>query len=182
MTDTRDEEGRFLPGVSGNPAGRPVGRRQRLDVLKQELEIAVRENVRAPRIVRIVNKMCDLAEGGDVRAAKLILGIAVSSPAVQKDSGSDTPGIRIVIENATFAAGAAKQPTPIEGHVIEENKMAGIETGKSGQQSREQDTSGGNVVGKAPSNNTLHQPPNFMGESGKPDNRPTDRGDGMGKR
>lgn len=37
---------------------------------------------------------------------------------------------------------------------------------------------GGNVVGKAPNNNTLHQPPNFMGRSGQPDNQSTNRGKG----
>lgn len=50
-----------------------------------------------------------------------------------------------------------------------------IDTGKSGQQHREQDTSGGNVVGKAPDKNTLHQPPNFLGQSGKSDNQSTNR-------
>jgi hypothetical protein len=30
-------------------------------------------------------------------------------------------------------------------------------------------------VGKAPSNNTLHQPPNFLGQSGQPDNQSTNR-------
>jgi hypothetical protein len=51
----------------------------------------------------------------------------------------------------------------------------GINVGNSGQQGREQDTSGGNVVGKAPSNNTLHQPPNFLGKGGQPDNQSTSR-------
>lgn len=54
----------------------------------------------------------------------------------------------------------------------------GISVGKSGQQEREQDTSGGNVVGKAPSKNTLHQPPNFLGKSGQPDNQSTNRSKG----
>lgn len=56
------------------------------------------------------------------------------------------------------------------------------DSGNSGKQSRDQDTSGGNIVNKGPTNHTLHQPPNFMGESGKPDNRPMDRGDGMGSK
>jgi len=45
----------------------------------------------------------------------------------------------------------------------------------SGQQSRTQDTSGGNVVGKAPDKNVLYQPPNFMGKSGQSDNQDTSR-------
>jgi hypothetical protein len=41
-------------------------------------------------------------------------------------------------------------------------------------QNSSQDTSGGNVVGKAPSYR-LHQPPAFMGKSGQPDNQSTNR-------
>lgn len=37
------------------------------------------------------------------------------------------------------------------------------------------DSSGGNVVGRAPSNNTLHQPPNFLGQSGTPSPNSTTR-------
>ena len=55
-----------------------------------------------------------------------------------------------------------------------------IDTGKSGQQSREQDTSGGNIVNKGPTDHKLYQPPDFMGDSGKPDNSKTDRGKGTG--
>lgn len=44
----------------------------------------------------------------------------------------------------------------------------------NGKQHRTQDTSGGNVVGKAPGFR-LHQPPNFMGRSGQPDNQSTNR-------
>lgn len=50
-----------------------------------------------------------------------------------------------------------------------------IDTGKSGQQERTQDTSGGNIVNKGPTDHKLHQPPNFMGDSGKPDNQSTNR-------
>jgi hypothetical protein len=53
-----------------------------------------------------------------------------------------------------------------------------IDTGKSGKHERTQDTSGGNVVGKAPDKNTLHQPPNFLGESGKPSPNSDNRGKG----
>ena len=52
--------------------------------------------------------------------------------------------------------------------------MAKDET-KGDKQYREQDTSGGNIVGKAPTSNTLHQPPNFLGQGGKSDNQSTNR-------
>lgn len=48
---------------------------------------------------------------------------------------------------------------------------------KAANQSRTQDSSGGNVVGKAPSGK-LHQPPAFLGKGGTPDNQSTNRGKG----
>ena len=116
----RDEStGQFLPGQSGNPKGRPPGRRAQIDVLKQDLEIAVRKGLRADRVVKIIEKMADLAEEGNVRAAKLILSLAVSPAGAHGEAGDNQGGITIRIENATFAATAAKNEKPIEGRVIE---------------------------------------------------------------
>jgi hypothetical protein len=48
---------------------------------------------------------------------------------------------------------------------------------KKSNQCRENQSGGGQVVGKAPSGR-LHQPPRFMGKSGMPDNQSTNRGKG----
>lgn len=47
--------------------------------------------------------------------------------------------------------------------------------GEWDNQSETQTTAGGNVVNKAPDNNTLFQPPNVLGRAGQPDNQDTDR-------
>ncbi len=47
-----------------------------------------------------------------------------------------------------------------------------------GKQSRNQDTSGGNIVGKAPTKHRIHKPGNIAGKSGTPDNQSTNRGKG----
>ena len=39
--DTRDEDGRFRPGVSGNPRGRPVGSRRALHLARALVEAGV---------------------------------------------------------------------------------------------------------------------------------------------
>lgn len=52
------------------------------------------------------------------------------------------------------------------------------ETAKAANQSRVQDTSGGNIVNKGPTKHRLHQPPKFQGKSGTPDNQSTNRGKG----
>lgn len=122
--DGRDESGKFLPGTSGNPKGRPPGRRAQLDALKQDLEIAVRKAMPVERIVKVLTKMVDLAENGDVRAGKLVLGLAVSSAGVSQDAKEAPPGIHITIENATFAAKqvAADTTKAIDVTVIEEKE------------------------------------------------------------
>lgn len=125
MSDTpadvvaRTDKGQWVEGQSGNPKGRPPGRRAQIDILKQNLEIAVRGKLRAERVAKIVEKMCDLAENGDVKAAKLILSMSVSTAAAPGDAGDNQGGITIRIENATFAAKAANNEKPIEGRVIE---------------------------------------------------------------
>lgn len=48
---------------------------------------------------------------------------------------------------------------------------------KQSNQSRQSQSGGGQLVGKAP-NSRLHQPPKFMGSDGKSDNRSTNRGKG----
>ncbi len=50
-----------------------------------------------------------------------------------------------------------------------------MSTGAPSNQNSSQDTSGGNIVGKAPTNHTLYTPPNFMEKSGQSDNQSTNR-------
>ena len=91
----------WQPGQSGNPKGRPPGIRT-IQVLKNDLELAVRGQLTASTVTKVVNKMAAMAIDGDVKAAKLILDMAISKNHVQ-DVG-DRPQFHIVIENATIAA------------------------------------------------------------------------------
>lgn len=114
----RDDTGKFLEGVSGNMAGRPVGSRSKLVKIKEKLELAVRENISADRICRIVSKMADLAEAGDTKAARLILDKFMSGASAGEDPeevSQAARGITIRIENATFA----KSPIPIDAQFTE---------------------------------------------------------------
>lgn len=72
MTDAAEPEttggqqrGRFPPGVSGNPAGRPRGARHRATLLAERLMTGDVEDV--------VKAVLSAAKGGDIQAAKVIL-------------------------------------------------------------------------------------------------------------
>lgn len=101
----RDEDGKLVPGgTSLNPEGRPPGSKNRLVSVKRKLELAVREGMSAGRIARIIAKMADLAESGDVKAARLILDKFISPAGGDDEVADKLPGgITIRIENATFA-------------------------------------------------------------------------------
>ena len=116
---TRDENGRFLKGQSGNPAGRPAGTKNQIVQLKQNLELAVRSNVEPEEISRIVKVMVARAQAGDVQAAKLILDKTISNAKDVEDPDAGSSGVRIVIENVTLQADPQSTKPPIEGEIID---------------------------------------------------------------
>jgi|SRR5579859_7878495 len=116
------ENGKFVEGVSGNPAGRPPGTRNKLVSVKQKLELAVREGMSKDKLVRIINKMAEMALEGDVKAARLILDKFISSASTgeeEEEKGTGSSGITIRIENATFAK--TTQPIDVEFKEINTN-------------------------------------------------------------
>jgi len=106
----RGPDGKFLPGVSGNPRGRPPSVKNQITVKKQELELAIRQNMDAKDIHDIVQSMVKLAKEGSVQAAKLILDKTVSNAREAEDIQKEDGGIRVVIENVTVG----REPETIE--------------------------------------------------------------------
>lgn len=100
----RSEDGKFLPGVSGNPKGRPKGRKNVITELKQDLEIAIRSNLTQEDVEGVVKSMLAEALNGNVGAGKLILDKVLSNAKDQDDAQDHAGGLRIVIENATVEA------------------------------------------------------------------------------
>lgn len=99
---TRGEDGKFLPGVSGNPRGRPKGKKNEITELKQDLEIAVRKNITSAKVKSIVEAMIDKALEGNVGAAKLVLDKVLSNARESEDIQDSSGGLKIIIENATL--------------------------------------------------------------------------------
>ena len=96
----RNPDGTFPAGTSGNPAGRPSKRNQ-ITELKQDLEIAIRKNVKRADIQKIVEKMVELAADGSVMAAKLILDKTISNAKDTEEVKQEGGGVRVIIENVT---------------------------------------------------------------------------------
>ncbi len=97
----RNKDGTFPAGVSGNPAGRPPSKRNKITNLKQDLEIAVRERLGPEKINEIVDEMIKLALAGSVGAAKLVLDKTVSNAKEAEEVKGEGGGVRVVIENVT---------------------------------------------------------------------------------
>lgn len=110
----RDEQGRFVKGVSGNPNGRPKGRKNVITGLKQDLEIAVREAVKPAQIHAVVSKMVELALEGNVGAGKLILDKVLSNAKEGEDEKETSGGLKIVIEHANMEVLSNKQSNLID--------------------------------------------------------------------
>lgn len=119
MTETvpATTSGRFVKGQSGNPAGRPPNTKNKLANLRKEVELAVLEHVSVEKIKRIINKVVERAEAGDMRAAKLILDKVVSNAGPGDDAEDNGRTVVFRIENATFAAQPKieqEKPDPID--------------------------------------------------------------------
>jgi hypothetical protein len=68
--EERDEHGRFLPGTSGNPGGRPKGSVSLATALQREL--LRRQESGQAGIEAVAARLVDLALAGDLRAVREI--------------------------------------------------------------------------------------------------------------
>jgi len=110
----RREDGTFQKGVSGNPTGRPPGKKNHLTGLKQDLEIAVRENMSSRKVQAIVDTMCQKAIEGNVGAAKLILDKVITNARDAEEVQGGDSGWTFVIKNVTV-----QKETPDDGDIID---------------------------------------------------------------
>jgi hypothetical protein len=166
----------WRPGQSGNPAGRPKGAKGHLAELKRNLEIAVRDNLNPAAVKDILSTMVGMALAGDVKAAKLVLDKVLTNASEAEEQGDGGGTFVFQVKNLTLKHDAN---IPVVTNIIDITpEEATMSTGASpSNQSRTQDTSGGNLVGKAPTA-PVRKVPDFQGKSGQSDNQSTNRGPG----
>jgi hypothetical protein len=111
----RDEKGRFLKGKSGNPVGRPVGSKNRVNLLKITLEEGFREQ-NFEKIARILGSVVEDALDGDKMARKLIWDACVSKANLSEDKNSKDEAPQILIKHMEIQ----KQGDIIDVEPIEE--------------------------------------------------------------
>lgn len=101
---TRDPvTGKFLPGASGNPAGRPVGVRSQTTLVKEYIENAL-TNELAEDAVEILAVAIKKAKNGDNAMIKLLLGDILSEVRRESDK-TDNSGVTVVVKNMTVEEG-----------------------------------------------------------------------------
>jgi hypothetical protein len=111
---SRDSAGRFVPGCSGNPAGKKPGTRNRKTVLAEALRDG--EDISVARVV------IDKALAGDAVAARFCLGLLSPKPRgrpIVLDLPEDArAGDILAAFDATLAAMASGDITPDEALIV----------------------------------------------------------------
>lgn len=128
LPETRDDKGRFVAGVSGNPKGRPKGKKNVITELKQDMEIALRENLSVEDIKGVIQSMLAEALNGNVGAGKLILDKVLSSAKESEDAKESGGGLKIVIEHANIDAFQKEGNNIIEAIAEEVKNEQGTES------------------------------------------------------
>ena len=106
---TRNADGTFPKGVSGNPVGRPKGSKNKITLLKQSLEVQLREQAE-PFMSGVLDKAIELAMEGDRTMLKLLLELHLSKGVSDDVKASE----KLAIQINTTGAPEVKDITPTE--------------------------------------------------------------------
>ena len=87
-------KGQFPKGVSGNPAGRPKGSKNAITLLRQSLELQLREQA-GPDMGSVLEKCIELALDGDTRMIKLLLDLHMTKGGNDEAKGGEKVAIQI---------------------------------------------------------------------------------------
>ncbi len=124
----RDHKGRFLPGQSGNPAGKQKGLRNYITHERLMLESALRDYVGDPnqsaKLIAGIDRVLNIAlEGEDkdaLSAMKLLLDRVMPAMPPKEAEEADKTDRKLQIVIQTNPNATVPVQTVIEGEVIEE--------------------------------------------------------------
>ena len=85
---------RFQKGVSGNPAGRPKGSKNQITLLKQSMELALRDQA-APDIGAVLDKAVELALEGHPGMIKMLLELHMTKGSADEAKATEKVAIQI---------------------------------------------------------------------------------------
>ncbi len=105
----RRADGTLLPGSVNNPLGKPKA--TVINELKSDMEIALRKGVKPERVQAIIEAMLTAAEGGDIRAAKLIMDKFMSNASQAEPEQQQSGGVTFVIKNLSVDNNVTKPNT-----------------------------------------------------------------------
>lgn len=71
-------DGRFMPGMSGNPDGRPKGSKNQITLLKESMELLLRNEASPEDLRAVMREALTQALAGDRGMIKLILELHMS--------------------------------------------------------------------------------------------------------
>lgn len=101
----RDEKGRFVPGQSGNPAGKSKGVRNYITHERLMLEAALRDYVADPKqsekLLKGIDRVLDIAVAGDdkdaISAMKLLLDRVMPTMPPKEQEEAQTRQTRLLV-------------------------------------------------------------------------------------
>lgn len=110
----RDENGRFPAGMSGNPAGRAKGTKNRITIARLMLEEGLRQSLTAAG-PKIMNKAIKMALEGDPKIMRVLLDKMLASPRGDDAGDAKDAEVRVIVQNLTSGAPSA---TKVEAHRV----------------------------------------------------------------
>jgi hypothetical protein len=94
----RNQNGQFKKGESGNPAGRPLGSKNKVTIMQTALQEGWLEGNR-DKIEEVLNSVVEDALQGDNAARKMIWEANIAKPSLKEEAGDKEQAPQILIKH-----------------------------------------------------------------------------------